>query len=308
MSLYKLIKINKNTSSVSIATIKLIDAPRGFFNIPIEKIIKDKKMLSRFEINDIVSLVGMATTENVVTVKEYESIQQPKYLNLFLMLFVTAMIASNIGSSKIASIFGFTITGGIFSFCSSYIIADIINEVYGFQRVRQIIWFGLICNIVMLILLQISISLPSSPFWHNQLYFKGILGTIPRVLIASLMSYTISEFTNSYIMSKLKVKKMHFLLRTFISTFFGIVVDTLLFTIIAFWGKIPNIEIFYLAVKIYLCKIIFENVFVIIAWKIIDFIKFKENLDILDYDTNFTPFSIDINYNKSHNIYNNTKH
>jgi uncharacterized integral membrane protein (TIGR00697 family) len=305
-SVYKLVKIEKNHSGSSIAIIKVCDTPRGLFSLPIHKIIKDKKLLANFDSDDIINLVGIASTESEVSIQETKiTYQSPKFLNFFYMLFITTMIASNVGSSKLASIFGVTITGGILSFCSSYIIADIVNEVYGYKNVRQLIWYGLLCNIVMVILLEISIALPASPFWANQASFATTLGAVPRILVASLVSYTSSEFINSYILTKLKIKNKHLIIRLFQSTFVGIMADTLLFVVIAFWGQLPINELFYLAVKIYICKSVFEYVLIYPTYRLIRLVKSFEKIDILDYNTNLTPFSLDTEYSSSNNIYDN---
>jgi uncharacterized integral membrane protein (TIGR00697 family) len=249
VDIYRLASVKVDQLGQTVATIKAHSVPKGYFDMPVTKIVQDKAMLTNFNSEDIINLVGLTMTENSININETRKLGNMKYLSILSMIFIITMVASNIGSSKLASVFGFTITGGMLAFNLSYIVSDIITEVYGYKRSRQLIWCGLACNLCMMGLLFISIKLPPAPEWHNQAQFELILGAIPRILLASLVSYTVGEFVNASVLVKFKLKYSNLFLRIAMSSMLGILCDTVLFTLIAFWSDLSILSMTLLAIK-----------------------------------------------------------
>lgn len=305
--LYSLKESHIDSNGKNILTIKIADAPRGIFNISASDLIKNRRdLLKDFSVNDIINIVGLATTENHTNVVQKTKFGQFKFLPFLAMLFVVGFITSNIGSSKLMSVMGMTMTGGIIAFPLSYIIGDIITEVYGYKRSRQLIWGAIISNILMILLLEITIHATPSPFWHNQEAYGLVLGAVPRIVIASLISYACGEFINSYILAKMKISsKQSLLMRLIASSLLGIITDSLIFVAISYAGLIPLLELISLVLKVYTIKILIELMLMFFTMKIINYIKEKEEIDIVDINTNFTPFSFDLTYTE---INNHTRH
>src|SRR5512139_1302180 len=128
-----------------------------------------------------------------------------KYFDLIMALFVAVLLISNIASSKILQLGPFTFDGGTILFPVSYIFGDILTEVYGYRRSRQVIWIGFISALLMSAVFAIVGFLPSAPGWENQNAYIQILGTTPRIVAGSLIAYFAGEFSNSYVLAKMKI-------------------------------------------------------------------------------------------------------
>src|SRR5438128_7158395 len=120
-------------------------------------------------------------------------------------LFVTCLITANIIAVKLILLFGFLVPAGILVFPLSYLFGDVLTEVYGYGAARQVIWLGFLCNLLAVIAIYLGGLAPAAPFWHNQAAYDTILGFTPRLLLASFIAYLAGEFTNSYVLAKLKL-------------------------------------------------------------------------------------------------------
>src|SRR3989339_2267294 len=165
-----------------------------------------------------------------------------KHLDTITALFVAVLLISNVASSKIVQFGPFEFDGGTILFPLSYIFGDILTEVYGYKRVRKVIWMGFFMNIFMAFCLMAVSAFPASPQWENQAAFEAILGWTPRIVLASVVAYLVGEFLNSYVLAKVKVfmKGRFLFIRTISSTIVGEAFDTCIFVMIAFYGVLPN--------------------------------------------------------------------
>jgi queuosine precursor transporter len=216
-----------------------------------------------------------------------------KYFDLILGAFVAVLIISNIASTKILLLGPFNFDGGTILFPLAYIFGDILTEVYGYQKSRRVIWAGFFATLLMSITLIVVGKLPSAPGWANQDAYDKILGLTPRIVLASLIAYFAGEFSNSYILAKMKIltKGKWLWTRTIGSTFVGEGVDTLLFVLIAFFGVISNGLLMVVIISNYIFKCLVETAFTPLTYRIVNFLKKKENEDFYDYKTNFNPFT-----------------
>ena len=217
-----------------------------------------------------------------------------KYLSFVSVFFVSVLLISNVASSKIVDLKWFTFDGGTLLFPLSYIFGDILTEVYGYKRSRSVIWMGFFMALLMSVIFIIVGKLPSASGWNNQSAYDAILGLTPRIVCASLIAYSFGEFSNSFILAKMKIltKGKWLWTRTIGSTVVGELVDSALFIMIAFWGIFPNSLLLTLIISNYLFKTGVEILFTPVTYKVVSFLKKKESEDYYDVDTDFNPFII----------------
>lgn len=220
--------------------------------------------------------------------------KQYKYLSVVTVLFVAVLMISNITATKIIQLAGFALDGGTILFPLSYVFGDVLTEVYGYKRSRIVIWLGFLACILMSVTFAIVGALPAADFWTNQDAYDAILGQTPRIVIASLIAYFAGEFSNSYILAKMKVKMAGSKLwaRTIGSTVVGEFVDTVLFIAIAFTGLMPGGELFAMMLANYVFKTGIEVAFTPVTYRIVGFLKRAEHEDYYDRETNFNPFAV----------------
>ena len=190
-----------------------------------------------------------------------------KYSNLFVILsilYVSCVLISNILATKMISAFGMAITGGAILFPLSYIIGDILTEVYGRKSTFLIITLGFISNLLMVAFFAVAIVLPYPDFWTNQEAFSTILSNTPRLFIASVLGYFAGGFSNSLIMDKLKTsgKSKRISFRVIISTLVGEFLDTGIFLTVGFIGTMKPSELINMIGFQTLFKIVLEIILV----------------------------------------------
>ncbi len=224
-----------------------------------------------------------------------------KKLNSFKLLapitglFVAVLIISNIASTKITDLGLFVFDAGTLLFPLTYIFGDVLTEVYGYKKSRQVIWTGILSLILMSLIFWIVGLLPPASDWRNQQAFELILGIVPRIVIASITAFFLGEFSNSFILAKMKIwsKGKHLWQRTIGSTLIGEGIDSITFVLIAFYGLFPNELLITIIISNYIFKVGVEIIFTPITYLITGFLKKQEKIDVFDYNTNFNPFKIE---------------
>ncbi len=214
--------------------------------------------------------------------------------------FVTVLIASNlIGPAKISQIevplFGIlTFGAGVLFFPISFIFGDILTEVYGYAASRRVIWTGFLALAFVSFMAWMIVALPPAPYWQNQDAYEIAFGSAWRVSLAGVIAFAVGEFANSFVLAKMKImtKGKYLWSRTIGSTFVGEAIDSLLFYPLAFYnsGVIPNDKLILVMVAQFFAKTLVEVLFTPLIYKIITFLKEKENMDYFDANTNFNPF------------------
>ncbi len=217
-----------------------------------------------------------------------------RYFDLIMALFVAVLLISNIASSKILQLGPFTFDGGTLLFPISYIFGDILTEVYGYRRSRRVIWVGFGSAALMAGVLALVGALPPAEGWEHQAAYEAILGTTPRIVLGSLVAYFVGEFSNSYVLAKMKVLTQGRWLwtRTIGSTLVGQGVDTLLFVTIAFAGTLSWPLFWSIVISNYVFKVGLEAVMTPVTYRVTGFLKRAENADVYDTDTDFNPFKL----------------
>ncbi len=210
------------------------------------------------------------------------------------ILFTTCLLISNLISSKIISIGPLAVPAGVIIFPLAYILNDVITEVWGFGKARLIIWSGFAMNLIAVIFYALAVQWPSASFWSGQDSFSEVLGSTPRIAVASLTAYLIGSFVNAMIMSKFKLmtKGKGFTLRAIVSTLAGEGIDSLVFIIIAFAGIIPFNQLIIMVALQAAVKTVFEIVVLPLTVLIVNWIKTVENSDAYDINISYNPFKI----------------
>ena len=198
-----------------------------------------------------------------------------KHLGTISVFFVTVLLISNIASSKIVDFGWFTFDGGTLLFPLSYIFDDILTEVYGYKKSRNVIWLGFFSALVMALVFMIVGALPAAPGWNNQAAYDAILGSTPRIVVASLIAFLFGEFSNSFVLAKMKIwtKGKWLWTRTIGSTVVGELLDSTLFILIAFFGVLPGSLLITLIISNYIFKTAVEIVFTPATYAVVNFLK-----------------------------------
>jgi uncharacterized integral membrane protein (TIGR00697 family) len=219
-----------------------------------------------------------------------------KNSNLFLYIaicFVAILLISNTVAVKIIQVGPLFLTGATFIFPISYIFGDILTEVYGYKASRKIIWAGFLALILMSFFYWLVQILPSAPFWNNQKAYELILGAVPRIVLGSVVGYFFGEFSNSYVMSKMKIltNGKHLWTRTVGSTIVGEAVDSILFVSISFLGIIPLNGLISMILSIYIIKVVYEVLITPFTYIFVRKLKSIEGIDVYDQGVNYNPFT-----------------
>jgi len=215
-------------------------------------------------------------------------------LMVVVALFVTCLIVSNIIAVKLIEIHGFVLTAANVIFPVSYIIGDVLTEVYGYALARRVIWLGFLCNLLAVLAIWIGGMLPGAEVWQGEEAWNVILGSTPRILAASFAAYLVGEFVNSYVLARMKVatKGRHLWTRTIGSTVAGQFADTLIFMTVAFLGVIPFGVLANAAGTEWVSKVGFEALATPFTYFVVGYLKRTEGVDHYDRDTQFNPFAV----------------
>ena len=221
-------------------------------------------------------------------IAEEREIRPTKMFVVLSIVYGALLLVSNIITSKIICIFGITLPGAALVFPLVYIASDLMTEVYGIKLSLIAIRTNVFINFLMSVIFIGTIHLPHAVFWQNQAAFEAVLGSTPRIVVASLIAYYLGDFVNS---SSLSIMKTLFRGKPIIGSFFfrsigssvlGQVFDTALFIIMAFYGTMPSNILFNMIWMQYCTKIAYEIICFPIVKLSVDWWKRKEHLSVYD--------------------------
>ena len=225
------------------------------------------------------------------------NIRSTSLLVIVTAFFVTSLITANIIAVKLIVVpFGplgdRILPAAIIIFPLSYIIGDILTEVYGYSTARRVIWLGFLCNMVAVSAIWLGGELAAVTPEVGTAY-NIVMANTPRILGASFAAYLVGEFTNAFILSRLKLatRGRWLWLRTISSTVAGQGIDTVIFITLAFFGTIPGSILQEIILTQWLVKIGYEVLATPLTYTVISYLKRVEHTDTYDHGINFNPVS-----------------
>ena len=221
-----------------------------------------------------------------------------RYFDFVMAAFVTVLLLSNVlGAGKVAVVelpwigtwpFG----AGILFFPVSYVIGDVLTEVYGYARARRCIWAGFAALLFMAFMAAVVVALPPSPDWAGQAAYEAVFGQVPRIVFASIVAFWAGEFANSYVLARMKIwtQGRHLWARTIGSTLVGQGIDSLIFYPLAFYGVWDNATLLVVLGTQFALKVAWEALLTPVTYAVVGFLKRREGVDVYDRGTDFSPF------------------
>ena len=206
-------------------------------------------------------------------------------------LFVTCLLTANVIAAKLVVVAGVVVPAGIVVFPLSYVLADVLTEVWGYAAARRLIWLGFACNLVLVVAVRLGGELPPAPFWKGQDAYVAILGQTPRLLAASFVAYLVGEFANAYVLAKVKIwtSGRWLWVRTLGSTVVGEGLDSAVFITLAFGGAVPAGALIGIVGAQWAAKVLYEAAATPLTYAAVAWLKSRERVDTFDYGTNFNP-------------------
>ena len=223
-----------------------------------------------------------------------------RYFDFVMVAFVTILLLSNVlGAGKVAVIHlpvigDWPFGAGILFFPLSYVIGDVLTEVYGYARARRCIWAGTAALLFMAIMAMVVVALPPASDWTGQAAYEQVFGQVPRIVFASILAFWAGEFANSLVLAKMKIwtEGRHLWTRTIGSTVVGQGVDSLIFYPLAFWGAVgwTNDLVIKVLITQWVLKVSWEALLTPATYAAVGFLKVREGVDVYDERTDFSPF------------------
>jgi uncharacterized integral membrane protein (TIGR00697 family) len=223
-----------------------------------------------------------------------------RYYDIIMAAFVAILLLSNIiGASKRATldlplIGAWSFGAGVMFFPISYIIGDVLTEVYGYARARRVIWVGFGALIFMAFMSWVVVSLPPAEGWPGQAAYESVFGNSWRIVLASITAFWVGEFANSFVLARMKsfTNGRYLWTRTIGSTVVGQGLDSLIFYPLAFYGLAgwPIEQLWQVVVSQFVIKTLWEALLTPVTYAVVGTLKRREGVDVFDEHTDFTPF------------------
>src|SRR3954449_8268537 len=227
-----------------------------------------------------------------------------RYFDFILVAFVVVLLLSNvIGAEKrsfvtLPWIGAWPSGAGILFFPISYLIDDVMTEVYGYARARRAIWTGFVALLFMALMEWTVVHLPVAPGWTGQAAYERVFGSGWRIILASMTAFFVGDFLNSVVLAKMKIwtQGKRLWTRTIGSTIVGEGADSLIFYPLAFYGM-PDWPVAALGAVMlsqFVLKVSWEAILTPVTYVVVGWLKRHEGVDVYDVGTDFTPFAADV--------------
>lgn len=223
-----------------------------------------------------------------------------RYYDYVMAAFVTVLLLSNVLGAGKRAVVDLPLIGlwpfgaGILFFPVSYIIGDVLTEVYGYARARRCIWAGFAATLFMAVMSYVVVALPPAADWGGQAAYESVFGQVPRIVFASLAAFWVGEFANSFVMARMKLwtNGKYLWTRTIGSTIVGQGFDSLIFYPLAFYGAPgwPTDQILLVMLSQFILKTGWEAALTPVTYAVVGALKRREGVDVFDKGTDFTPF------------------
>ncbi len=217
-----------------------------------------------------------------------------RYFEYMMAAFVAILLLSNlIGASKLASVNGYTFGAGIMFFPISYVLGDVLTEVYGYANARRCVWAGFAALLFMAFMSWVVVALPPAAGWDGQAAYVSVFGSTWRIVLASVLAFWAGEFVNSFVLAKMKILTggKQLWARTIGSTVFGQAVDSAIFYPVAFLGTWSNTQVLTVMVTNWGLKVLWEALLTPVTYAVVGWLKAREGVEVFDTGTDFSPFA-----------------
>ena len=213
---------------------------------------------------------------------------------LYGILFCVCLITANVLETKQISFGPANMTAGLIVFPVSYIINDVVCEVWGYGRTRLLIWLGFAMNFLFVAFGALADWIPGAPYWNGDEGFHQIFGLAPRIAAASFLAFICGSFMNAYVMSRMKLSSggKNFSYRAVLSTVFGELTDSIIFFPLALGGVIPWEEMPSLVITQVTLKTLYEIVVLPITIRVVNYTKKHDHEDVFDKDIAYNIFKV----------------
>lgn len=218
-----------------------------------------------------------------------------RFLALFMTLNIAFQLISDATAGKIVLLFGVGVSVTVLYFPFTYIISDVLTEVYGYARARAVLWYTLLASVLAGVVYQIAIAVPAAPFFQQGEAYEAVFGIVPRVLVGGWLAVFSGDIANNYVLAKLKIlmKGRHLWVRTISSTIVGQGINTAVFYVVALGGVLPPNVLLQAILAGWAIKTFVEAAMTPVTYVVVDFLKRREGIDYYDIDTNFSPFILE---------------
>ena len=210
------------------------------------------------------------------------------------ILFCVCLITANVLETKQISFGPANMTAGLIVFPVSYIINDVVCEVWGYRRTRLLIWLGFAMNFMFVVFGAIADWIPGASYWHGEEGFHQIFGLAPRIAGASFLAFLAGSFMNAYVMSKMKLSSngKNFSARAVMSTVWGELTDSIIFFPLALGGVIPWEEMPSLVITQVTLKTVYEIIALPVTIRVVNFTNKHDHEDVFDKDVTYNIFKV----------------
>jgi uncharacterized integral membrane protein (TIGR00697 family) len=234
----------------------------------------------------------------------------PKHLWFLMLSYSMVIVLANWVDARLIQLGPLMTDAGTLVFPITFLLSDMITEVYGYKNARRAIWCGFFFNFIFIFYGLLISALPSPEFANTNEVFDTLLAVNFRIVVASTISYITAEPLNAFIMASLKIRMhgKHMWARFMLSTFLASAIDSIIFSVLAFWGMMPFRNLCVLMFTMWFLKVIIELIGLPISIPITNRLKQSEKLDVFDNNTKFNLFNLDEEYLSTDNHYHaNTK-
>ena len=215
----------------------------------------------------------------------------------YSILFCVCLITANVLETKQISLGPANMTAGLIVFPVSYIINDVVCEVWGYGRTRMLIWLGFAMNFFFVTMGAIADWIPGASYWNGDEGFHQIFGLAPRIAGASFLAFICGSFINAYIMSRMKLSSngKNFSVRAVLSTIGGEMTDSIIFFPLALGGVIPWEEMPSLVITQVTLKTVYEIIVLPVTIRVVKFTKEHDHEDVYDKGMVYNIFKLNLN-------------
>jgi queuosine precursor transporter len=218
----------------------------------------------------------------------------PKFIALLTALNVTFLLVSDFTGARIVGLYGVGVSVTVLYFPITYLIGDVLTEVYGYAHSRRAIWISMLCSIAGSAIGGGQLAVPAATFFSADAAYQTVFSPSLKISLAGLFAFFAGDISNSYVLAKLKIwdKGKRLWLRFVSSTIVGEGVNTSLFYGIALHGALPQRQLLRGVLVGWTIKVIVEVVMLPLSYCVVRFLKRAEGIDHYDYDTNFNPLLV----------------